>query len=699
VDPHPGGRRATLVNATRASVIAAAALLAVLVGVGAFLITAYVGEEKQRDLLQWETRLGLVADTKADAVARLLATDRRNLEELAANASLRFYLWQADGHAPAGGESPGAESGSLGYLRNLLLAAAARYGYGTDSTARIPANLPQPRNAGLAILDAGLKPVVATPGLLDLVAGAAEVARAALAGQDARVARLMSGPDDEVMLVEAVPIATVPGTGADGARPLGVLLAIRSAATDLYPLLTRGPDFAEDSESLLLEKRGEDVVLLSPTRDGSRPLRRTLPAGRADLAEAAAVTAPGRFVALDNYRGEPVLQVSRPVSGQTWVLAQQVDAAQALSLADERRRFLLVALSLLLFAVTAVVLAAWRHGSGVRARHLAEELADKADRLQQQTELLHTISDSLDVPTILVSADNQVIFTNQAAAAAAATTIKAMQGGTLTGVLPQAVQADILDGLAQVRQHGGRAQRLVPWPAGENTRSFHASFIPVHRIGEQRDLVLLVLSDVSAIQQANERNTDMLRRLVLTLVSVVDRHDPYSANHAQRMTEVADALARELGFSDQERSTLGLAASLANIGKIMIPVELLTRAGPLAPEEQEILQKHVDHGLELLRGLQFDGPVVDIIAQKQERPDGRGYPRGLAADRITLAGQVLAVANAFVALLSPRAWRQGLSVQGALDELMRGAGSQFDRRVIAALFHVVENRQNWSQWQ
>jgi HD-GYP domain-containing protein (c-di-GMP phosphodiesterase class II) len=261
------------------------------------------------------------------------------------------------------------------------------------------------------------------------------------------------------------------------------------------------------------------------------------------------------------------------------------------------------------------------------------------------------------------------------------------------------VQADILDGLAQVRQHGGRAQRLVPWPAGENTRSFHASFIPVHRIGEQRDLVLLVLSDVSAIQQANERNTDMLRRLVLTLVSVVDRHDPYSANHAQRMTEVADALARELGFSDQERSTLGLAASLANIGKIMIPVELLTRAGPLAPEEQETLQKHVDHGLELLRGLQFDGPVVDIIAQKQERPDGRGYPRGLAADRITLAGQVLAVANAFVALLSPRAWRQGLSVQGALDELMRGAGSQFDRRVIAALFHVVENRQNWSQWQ
>lgn len=680
----------------RASVAAAAALLALLLGVGAFLINAYIGEEKQRDLLQWETRLGLVADTKADAIARLLATDRRNLEELAANASLRFYLWQAAGAGEPAAGPAAAEAGSLGYLRNLLLAAADRDGFGSGSAARVPANMPQPRSAGLALLDGRLRPLVATPGLFELADTYAAVAQQALAGQ--RVVVLMTDAEDQAVLVQALPIATVSGAGADAARPLGVLLAIRAAATDLYPLLSRGPDFAEESESLLLEKRGEDVVLLSPTRDGSRPLRRSLPLARAELAEVAAVTMPGRLVSLDNYRGERVLQVSRPITGQPWVLAQQVDASQALSLADERRRFLLVALSLLLFSVAAVAVAAWRHGSGVRARHLADELADKAGRLQRQTDRLHTITDSLDVLTLLVAADNRVLFANQAAASAAGTTIKSMLGGLLTAVLPQPVQAVLLDGIGQVRQQGGAAHRLLHWPLGDRQRSFHASFIPVDRIGEEGDLILLVLGDVTEMQQANERNTDMLRRLVLTLVSVVDRHDPYSANHAQRMTEVADALARELGFSDQERSALNLAASLANIGKIMIPAELLSRDGPLTAEELQLLHRHVEYGLELLRGLQFDGPVVDIIAQKQERPDGRGYPRGLAGDRITLAGQVLAVANAFVALLSPRAYRQQLSIQGALDELMRGAGSQFDRRVIAALFHVAENRRDWSQW-
>ena len=229
------------------------------------------------------------------------------------------------------------------------------------------------------------------------------------------------------------------------------------------------------------------------------------------------------------------------------------------------------------------------------------------------------------------------------------------------------------------------------------------SFIPVERIGDERHLTLLVLSDVTDLQQMQRRHTDLLRGLVSTLVGAVDRRDPHAAHHAQRMTEVADAVARELAFTEQERQTLNLAASLANIGKIMIPTEILTKTEPLTAADRALLQKHVDYGLELLKGLQFDGPVTDIIARKQERLDGTGYPRGLddqrRDERVTLAGQVLAVANAFVALVSGRAYRPGMPVKAALDELMRTAGTQFDRRVIAALFHVAENRRDWSQWE
>lgn len=380
------------------------------------------------------------------------------------------------------------------------------------------------------------------------------------------------------------------------------------------------------------------------------------------------------------------------------MIAQQVDAKQALSLADERRRFLLIALSLLLTVIVAVAVAAWRHGSSVRAQHQAEEMADKAARLQRQTDRLHTITDNLDVLTLLVSRDGRVLFTNRAAAAATGRDIPALLDSRLADFLPAPMQVAMQDGIAQAHGQGAAVHKLLGWETAGGYREFHAGFIPVARIGDEAEPMLVVLSDVSTLRQAQKRHMDLLRRLVLTLVSTVDRHDPYSANHARRMTEVADALARELGFSDQERSTLDLAASLANIGKIMVPVEILTKREPLSADEQALLRKHVEFGLELLKGLQFDGPVLDLIAQKQERPDGRGYPQGLPAERLTLAGQVLAVANAFVALVGGRAYRPGLPLATALTELEHAAGSQFDRRVVAALFHVVDKRPEWAQW-
>ncbi len=698
MDPHAVYRRSGLVKSSlRISVAAALLTLAALAIGGAFLISAYIEQERQRDLLQWESRLGLVADAKADAIGRLVLSERRNLEELAANASLRFYLWQiAQAADSPAGNGPGA-TGAIGYLRNLLLASADRLGYESSSGSRLPANVAQSRIAGLAVFDAGLNPVSVTPGLLELRATFGPVLERALQGTKSPVMELMRDAQDQAVMVTAVAVGAVPGThGVAGDGPLGVLLGIRSAEAELYPLLTRGPSFAEENESLLLELRADIVALLSPTRDGSQGLRRTLPAERADLAEIAAVTSPGRFVVLDNYRGRTVLQVSRPVRGQNWVLVQQVDAVEAMSLANDRRRFLLAALSLLLFSIVAVAVAAWRHGSSIRARHQAEELADKAARLQRQTELLHTITDNLDVLILLVSRAGRVLFVNRAAATAAGSTIPELLDTALAGFLPAALLHEAEEGMVAAREQGAIQYRLLQWQIAAGVRSYHTSFIPVEHIGEEQQPVLLVLSDVTAIEQAHRSNTDLLRRLVLTLVSAVDRHDPYSADHARRMTEVVDALARELGFTDQERGTLDLAATLANIGKIMIPVEILTKKDPLSVNEQELLRRHVEYGLDLLRGLQFDGPVLDIIAQKQERLDGRGYPQGLSGERITLAGQVLAVANAFVALRSTRAWRQGLTVREAVDELMRGAGTEFDRRVVAALLHVTENRCDWS---
>ncbi|MEO8223802.1 MAG: HD domain-containing phosphohydrolase [Gammaproteobacteria bacterium] len=688
--------------------------LLLLVGLGALLINVYIEGERQRDLLQWESRLGLVADAKADAVARLLAADRRELGELAGNASLQLYLWQVVKARQSAGAA--VEPAQQAYLRNLMLAAAERGGYLPDAGLRVPANLPRPRTTGLALLDAELAPVAVTPGLGSVTGAYSEVARRALATPPQPVVDLVAGPDDRTMLVLAVPVNAVPGALQKGGGPVGVILGVRAADAELFPLLGRGPSFAEDSETLLLARQDDSVLILSPTREGANALRRSMPLERpgpgAELAEVAAVLAPDRFAALDNYRGTPVLQVSRRIRGQApggrdasgrasgreWVLAQQVNATEALSGANERRNFLLASLSLLLVAIAALAVAAWRHGSSVQARAQAEALREKAAKLQKQTDLLHTITDNVDVLTVLINREQEVIFTNQATAIAAKSSIGAIVGGRLAGVFGHAA-ATILAGLGdQVRRQRAPLHRVLPLSLGGALRSFQISIIPVERIGERRQLLLLVMSDVTELKVEEQHHAEMLRSLVTTLSDVVDLHDPFATHHATRMAEVAQAVARELGLPEEEQETLGLAATLANIGKIMLPADLLTKTEPLTAADRDLLRRHVEYSLELLKGLDFEGPVLDVIAQKQELLDGTGYPRGLNAEQMTLSGRILSVANAFVALVSVRAYRQGVSIEAALDELLRGAGTHYDRRVIAALFHVAANRRDWTQW-
>jgi len=672
------------------SVAAGVIALVLLIGLGAFLMNLYISRERERDLHQWESRLGLVADTRMDAIERWIRQRFDDLDELANNASLQLYLWQVEQSGQK--ETSDAEPAQVSYLRNLLLATADRAGYLSRDMPRIPADLPQTQATGLALLDTQLHTVVATPGLPDIGDGVRAAARLALKSGRRQLSELMLDTADRTQIAFAVPVTAVLGANPSQPTPVGIVLGIRNADQDLLPLLHQGASFAEHSEALLLERRDDSVVYLSPGEDGTKPTRRALPLDRQKLGAARAVMNPGAFGRYENYRGEPVLQVSRGLKSAPWILVQQVNADEALKESDDHRRFLITSLSLLLFAIAALAVAAWRHGSSVKALQQAHELREKALKLQKQTELLHAVTDNIDTLTLLLSREQRILFGNQAAAAAAASTVPAIIDNPLAATFGQAIARELESGIATAREAGKAIWRVVNLPFGEHLRVFRAGFIPIPRIGRHDEPLLLVLTDVTSLQQIQQRHSNLLRNLVSTLVHVVDLHDPYSAHHSERMTEIANAVGREMRLSRNDRQALDLAATLANIGKIMIPKQVLIKTEALTDAEQSLVRTHVNHGIELLEKLDFEGPVLETIAQKQELLDGSGYPRGLQGEAMTLPGRILSVANAYVALTSSRAYREGVSPQQAVHELMTHADILYDRRVLAALFHVVENR-------
>ena len=206
-------------------------------------------------------------------------------------------------------------------------------------------------------------------------------------------------------------------------------------------------------------------------------------------------------------------------------------------------------------------------------------------------------------------------------------------------------------------------------------------------------IVVVVYRDITAHVEAEQRLATMLRQTVEAFTHAVEAVDPYLKGQSGLTGELAYHLAAWLGKDDPAlESTLRTAASLSQVGMIRLPHELLTKAGPLTPEERLLMEKHVDYAVEALRGIDFGLPVLQTIEQMHERMDGSGYPRKLQGEAICLQARILAVANTFCALMRPRSYRRRHDEPAALA-ILRERPFKYDQQVVDALAAFLQSAQ------
>jgi diguanylate cyclase (GGDEF)-like protein/putative nucleotidyltransferase with HDIG domain len=176
--------------------------------------------------------------------------------------------------------------------------------------------------------------------------------------------------------------------------------------------------------------------------------------------------------------------------------------------------------------------------------------------------------------------------------------------------------------------------------------------------------------------------------VVLDLAEAVDLRFSGSARHSETVGRYAEMMARELGLSTERVSRVRVAGMLHDIGKVGVPDSILNKPAKLSDEEFEIVKRHPALGAQILEHPSF-ADVRKWVGAHHERPDGRGYPRGLRGHAIPLEARVLAVADAYEAMTSDRCYRSSIGHAAAAAELERCAGRQFDERVVAALLAVI----------
>jgi len=209
----------------------------------------------------------------------------------------------------------------------------------------------------------------------------------------------------------------------------------------------------------------------------------------------------------------------------------------------------------------------------------------------------------------------------------------------------------------------------------------------------------VIYQDITERKQAEEKlkeTLDSLRRSINTTIQVLgtasEARDPYTAGHQKRVSDLARAIATEMGLSYNTIEGIRMAGAIHDIGKISVPAEILCKPSILTNLEFSLIKNHAQFSHEIIKDVESPWPLADIVHQHHERMDGSGYPQGLAGENILIEARILAIADVVEAMMSYRPYRPALELKFALAEIEKNAGILYDRDAADACLKLFREK-------
>jgi len=211
--------------------------------------------------------------------------------------------------------------------------------------------------------------------------------------------------------------------------------------------------------------------------------------------------------------------------------------------------------------------------------------------------------------------------------------------------------------------------------------------------------ILSSINDITTRKRAEnelQHTLHSLRKAIRTtinvMVSAVETRDPYTAGHQMRSTDIALAIAAEMGLSQDKIDGIRMAGSIHDIGKLSIPAEILSKPTELSEIEYLLIKEHSNKGHEILKDVESPWPLAEIVLQHHERMDGSGYPRGLKGEEILMESRILAVADVVESMASHRPYRAAMGLNFALEEIEKNRGILYDEVVVDACLLIFREK-------
>ena len=324
---------------------------------------------------------------------------------------------------------------------------------------------------------------------------------------------------------------------------------------------------------------------------------------------------------------------------------------------------------------------------------------DITDRKRMETEVIHerdTAQMYLDIVGVIIVAldtnGNVVLINKRGVELLGCPEEEIIGRNWIDNFLPLSVRATTKDVFLQIMKGDIKKptvftnpvitksgdERIIAW---RNTYIKDEDGRVTHSISSGEDI-----TDYEAareeVRMSYKRLENIIDGVVITLAETVATKDPYTAGHQERVAKLATAIAIDLGLPKRKVKGITMAATVHDIGKIYVPAEILNKPGRLEEIEMSLIKMHAETGYGILKDIDFEEPIAEIVLQHHERLDGTGYPSGLKGESISSSARIIAVADVVEAMSSHRPYRPALGLESALDEITNNRKTLYDEEVV-----------------
>ena len=321
------------------------------------------------------------------------------------------------------------------------------------------------------------------------------------------------------------------------------------------------------------------------------------------------------------------------------------------------------------------------------------------DQLRRASERLQAIYDHSPLLISEFDLEGRYLLVNRAISELFGLSPRELEGRTFSELLPEEVSEIFM----RRTRHVWDSQKPL---AAEDTvdiggvkRHFLTMLFPLYEKDGHINSIGSIAHDITDRKEAEDSLRDALGRLrrvtgsvIQVIVMAVESRDPYTAGHQRRVGDLARAIATEMGLTDHDVEGIRIAGVIHDLGKISVPSEILSKPRILNDTEFAIVKEHPQKGYDILKDVDFDWPVAEMVLQHHERLDGSGYPRGLKDGEILLQARILAVADVVEAMASHRPYRPTLGLEAALDEITLNKGKLYDPEAVDACLRLFREK-------